>query len=356
MLKRITVLFLYTRLPDYFYQCALHFVRNYSANVVIIRYADDVNTKYTFDPDPSIRLVYKHDIALDTFVRNLSPDAIVVSGWSDKHYNRLAKAYKATIPVTLALDNPWLGTLKQRILTAASFMLRNSFNAVWVAGMSQYEYAGRLGFPKSRIYSDLYCADTNKFYESSVVNRSVKQQAYPKRLVYLGRLVAYKQPLLLAQVFNDLVKREKYPWKLVIAGEGPLKQTISKQGYDHVLVEDFVAPGSLVKFYREAGAFCLPSIHEHWGLAVHEAAAAGLPLLLSDTVESGSAFLINHYNGYSFATHDRASLEKCLQQLMNLSDEHLLLMSDNSVALSSRITHSYWSAQLNSIVNAGAHA
>ena len=43
----------------------------------------------------------------------------------------------------------------------------------------------------------------------------------------------------------------------------------------------FLQSESLARWYVHAGAFVLPSVSEPWGLVVNEAAASGLPLLVS---------------------------------------------------------------------------
>lgn len=71
VLQEKTVLFLYTRLPDYFYQCIQHFVRSYPYRVVVIRYQEDVNARYAFAADERIRLLYKDDVDVAAFIKKL---------------------------------------------------------------------------------------------------------------------------------------------------------------------------------------------------------------------------------------------------------------------------------------------
>ena len=49
--------------------------------------------------------------------------------------------------------------------------------------------------------------------------------------------------------------------------------------------------------------------NEHWGVVVHEAAAAGLPLLLSNTTYAGTHFLVEGINGYSFDENNYKDLK-----------------------------------------------
>ena len=102
--------------------------------------------------------------------------------------------------------------------------------------------------------------------------------------------------------------------------------------------------------FNEAGVFCLPSKSEHWGLVVHEAAASGLPLLLSDTTFASDAFLINGFNGFTFDEKNRKELKSSLKKLFNMTDNSLFKMGNNSLVMSKRISHTSWSAYLKSVL------
>jgi glycosyltransferase involved in cell wall biosynthesis len=328
-------------------------VESYPYNAVVVRYKEDQNTKYSFEEHAHIKLHYGDTLDLESFVYELNPVAIVQSGWSDRNYNRVTSRYKKKIATILAMDNPWYGTFKQALLCRlAPVFLHSIFNRIWVTGTSQHDYASRLGYKSQHIKDGLYSADVSKFNASHEGSLNAKRVKYPKNIVYVGRLVEYKQPHILADVFNEINSSNSYNWKLIIAGEGPMKQVIQQKNLPQVEVRDFIDPEMLPDFYGEAGVFCLPSINEHWGVSVHEAAAAGLPLLLSDSIQAGSQFLIHGYNGRAFRTSDRNSFKKNLFAIMNMSDEKLITMSKNSMALSRRVTHDTWSGILNSFITA----
>jgi glycosyltransferase involved in cell wall biosynthesis len=329
-----------------------HFVSHYPFNAVIVRYKGDADTNYSFQPDDKVRLVYKDEINVPEFIKDLQPSAIVVTGWSDKIYTSATKRYIKQVPVIVTVDNPWQGLMRQKALTAVSPWFIHSFsNCAWVPGWSQYEYVRRLGFAKNRIMKNMYCADTEKFYIPQPDGVGFKLDNYPRTIVYVGRMVDYKQPQVLARVFSKLAEEKKCNWKLILAGEGPLKKSIQQHNYTHVEMMDFIDPKELPEFYRNvAGVFCLPSHNEHWGVSVHEAAAAGLPLLLSDSVESASAFLVNGYNGFSFRTGSEKALELSIGRIMDTEAQELVAMGNNSIRLSKNVNHAVWSAELNNIV------
>jgi glycosyltransferase involved in cell wall biosynthesis len=347
-----TVVFLYRRLPEYVYRCLEHFTRNYPYRAVIIRYDDDPDTRYQFPDDSAIELVYKKDVDVVAFVNKLGPSMIIVSSWRDKTYKNIALQYRKLIPVAIGIDNPYTGAFRQKLLSILSpIYIRRYFNKAWVAGQSQYRYARRLGFPGKDIVGNMYCADTEKFYSAREAANRSKKQNYPRTIVFVGRFVEYKQPHILVKLFHEVNAGLDNRWMLILAGEGPLKAQIAANNYPFVVLSDFISPSNLPEFYQEAGIFCLPSHGEHWGVAVHEAAAAGLPLLLSDSVEAGTLFLNDGINGYSFKSGNEDAMKLALKKVMQRTDKELREMGERSYELSKKISHAVWSASLNSLMN-----
>ena len=65
----------------------------------------------------------------------------------------------------------------------------------------------------------------------------------------------------------------------------------------------FVQPEALAAEYSQARIFCLPSVDEHWGLVVHEAALSGCVLALSERVGAAED-LLGDDNGVRFDPTD----------------------------------------------------
>ena len=69
---------------------------------------------------------------------------------------------------------------------------------------------------------------------------------------------------------------------------------------------------ALVELYACADVFCLPSRHEPWGVVVNEAAACGLPLVVTDRVGAGADLVRAGENGTVVAAEDPRALAEAL--------------------------------------------
>ncbi len=342
-------LFLYTRFPDYFYRCVAHLLENSNAEATIVYYPKDDNAPYEYNGSGKITFIKKEDFLKDAgYLEEIKPDIIYVAGWGDRAYNRMLTGWKTKVPVIMGMDNPWKATLRQQgAVMLAQLFKRKRADYIWVPGYPQYEFARRLGFAPDRILKGLYCADVQKFKRTDTESK--------KRILFVGRMVEYKRPDWLLEAFVALL--EQYPelgsWELQMVGNGPLQEALQEKygAVQQVSFISFVQPAELVKYYHEAAIFCLPSMHEHWGVVVQEAAAAGLALLLSDTCGAASEFLVNGHNGYVFGSARKEEFKHKLLALLRSDLSALRLMGKKSEVLSERITHDYWCASLKSVLD-----
>lgn len=339
-------LVLFTRLPDYFYQCLKYFTEKEDYYLDIIRYKPDAATNFRIKETDRIRLIDYENADFDSYL-NKDYRFVYSSSWRDKNYKAVCRHYKKSIPVIIGLDNPWQGNFKQKVLSLlAGILVKPYFNRIWAAGKPQRIYGKKLGFKEEEITENLYSCDTEKFYPRPEVKKEFT-------VLYVGRFVGYKHPVLLAELFTEIL--EEYPelkkWKLRFAGRGPLKNELEKLQSENIIISDFVDPEDLPKLLNSASVFCLPSVNEHWGVSIHEAISCGLPILISDSVHSNSIFLEHGGNGYQFVTGSRESFREYLLKILNLSEAQLKEMSVKSVELSQRITKEVWVNSLKRIIN-----
>ncbi len=100
----------------------------------------------------------------------------------------------------------------------------------------------------------------------------------------------------------------------LLVGSGP------ERAYLETIARDAIFTGELpedrvAEAYAAADIFALLSAHEPWGVAVNEAAASGLPLVLSDRVGAAADLLRDGENGMLVPSGDAAAAADALRLL-----------------------------------------
>ena len=279
--------------------------------------------------------------------RCIDPDLVVVSGWIDSGYLRVARLLrKEGIPVVAGFDAQWHGSLRQYTASFLSFLLKHCFSHAWVSGPYQFEFARRLGFKKSEIIFNLYSSDLQLFNDAYNQYKHTKKIGYPHRFLFVGRFERIKAVDLLVDAWNRLEGQRK-DWELHFIGNGSLKSYLRSQ--PDVTVRDFIQPEMLREEILRSGCFLLPSRIEPWGVVIHEFSAAGLPIICSDVCGAAPVFVIPGLNGFLFKSENVASLCDKILNIINLDDQMLLKMSEESHLAGQRITPQMSAASLLSV-------
>ena len=310
-------------------------------------------TPYNTPIVPNVFMYNRSELSVEQIkklAKNISPEITVVSGWMDKGYMSVAKQLRYDgLSVVVGFDDQWHGTLKQWLAITLGWLgyFSRFYSYAWVAGLYQFEYARRLGFDKKNIVYDLYSADLRLFNQAYIDAIDNKQHHYPHRFLFVGRFESVKGLDILLKAWQELGEK-KGDWELHMIGNGSLKAQL--EATTGVVVKDFMQPEQLRQQVANAGCFLLPSRFEPWGVVVHEFAAAGLPLIVSDVVGAASTFLISGLNGYSFKVDDVKDLANRMHQI-NTTDQALHEMAVSSHALSQRITTATSAVNLLSVSN-----
>lgn len=107
------------------------------------------------------------------------------------------------------------------------------------------------------------------------------------RLLFVGRLVAYKGADILLDAVACLDPEVKRRVVLTIVGDGAERENLAKQVLQlglqgSVVLTGWVPQDETTRYYREADLFCFPSLREFGGAVVLEALAHSLPCLVVD--------------------------------------------------------------------------
>lgn len=338
------ILFLYTELAGYFVSC-LHELALRCESIHVVRWSINNEAPFQFEFPDNVTIYERNEYNQDQLLQLVAataPDKIVCSGWVDRGYVKVCRAFNGQIPTIMGMDNQWHGTLKQQIMRLiAPFYLHRTFSHTWVPGEPQQQYAKRLGFKELMIHTGFYSANTALF---SPISEHKRTTPLPHRFIYVGRYIKAKGLDLLFDAFIELKNETPNDWELWCLGTGELYD--QRPLHPNIVHHGFVQPGELPSYLEQTGVFVLPSLFEPWGVVVHEMAAAGMPMVVSSAVGSASRFVEEGKNGYLFQSGNKKSLKKALHAMIKKNDEELKQMGIESGKIGLLHTPKIWAETL----------
>jgi glycosyltransferase involved in cell wall biosynthesis len=331
-------LFLYAELMPNLISVLRTLIEQYSADIHVVYWDNRKKTPYIPATIKGINFYKRSEYGFKkiiNLVENIKPDSIYVVGWMDYTYLWIVAFYRRKgIPIIVGFDDWWKGTFKQLIAKLISpIITKVFFSHAQVSGPRQYEYAKRLGFNDKAILQNLLSCDTEIFRKGYLALEN-KRKEYPNTYLYVGRFSPEKGIDLLAAAFEKYRTYYNGKWNLVCIGNGPLLDTLN--GRSGIVVRGFTTQAELLKAMMDAGVFVLASIRDLSPLVVHEAACAGMPMILSSNVGNIPLFMIHNYNGLVFDAGAVDELAKALYFMSIKSIEELILMGERSHKLSHR--------------------
>ncbi len=333
-------LFLYTEIAEYFLACCRQLTNH--GDVHIIRWPVNKEAPFNFSENNKLKIYSKPDYdykGLENLIREIDPTVIICSGWIDKDYLKLTRKYFKIIPTVMTCDTHWRGDFRQRFAMLGSrFTLLNIFSHAWVPGDIQKKYVLNLGFKENHIEKGFYSCDLDLFEEIYQKQKAEKELIFPKRFLYVGRYYDFKGVKELWQAFIELQNEEPNEWELWCLGIGDI-EPVQHAKIKHV---GFVQPKDLETIIAQAGVFILPSRNEPWGVVVHEYAASGFPLLLSNRVGAKEEFLIDKKNGFVFEAENISEIKNALYKITKLKNAQLIEMSEVSNNVSKSNSPKMW--------------
>jgi len=256
------------------------------------------------------------------------PDVFVVSGWAMRPFNDLGREVRDNGGSVIAMvDNRWRGDLRQWLAPIIfNTRYRNWFKAAIVPGKSARRFVRYLGIPDDAIYDGLYGGNPYVF------DPGIPLHERPKRFLFVGRFEDRKGLVDLATAWRD-VQPQLPGWELHTVGEGPLRSTL--ESLPSVVIQPFKQLNEIAAIYQDSRFLILPSLEDHWGVVVHEAARSGCGLLLSKNVGARED-LANAVNSFVFPARNPAALADAISRAAHLGEAQLRSVYHESLALSYR--------------------
>ena len=259
--------------------------------------------------------------AVHEALNEIEPCVVAIPGWSNQAGLAVLKwCLRNGAAVVLMADTH--AEAEQRVGLWRSLKRRivRMCGAGLVAGSPQVVYLNGLGMPRERIFTGYDVVDNDYFARGAAQARANSaavrtQLALPPRyFLCVSRLAAEKNLPRVMRAFREYRQLAgDSAWSLVIVGEGPeqaaIKSIAEGPGLEgKVLLAGYRPYGILPDYYGLAGAFILASVSETWGLAVNEAMAAGLPVLVSRSCGCAEDLVEEGVNGFTFDPRDERAL------------------------------------------------
>lgn len=270
------------------------------------------------------------------------PNIAFVSGWATPSFNGLAsQVRRAGGKVVCMADNSFRHDARQ-YLGALAYRLAysRSYDHVWVPGKSATRLMRFYGVPGEQISQGLYTADTSVFSCRTPI------ESRPLRFVFAGQFIERKNVLRLCSAFRCFRRRYSRPCELHLYGAGPLRDRIPEHPDIHV--HGFATPSQLSEVLNEARCLVLPSISDHWGLVVHEAAACGALLIVSEATGAAED-LCGPANSRVVRAASEGDIVRAFHWAASLSETDLIAASQESRVRAAAFSIPKWAATFSSI-------
>lgn len=333
MSQKINIVFLYREIMPYNIPVLIELVK-LNSEIIFIHDNTKKLTPYLPPYIEGVKYYKKSDLnrkSLGNLVNSFNPNILYISDRTIPIYNKIGIIYNGKIPVISGNDTPWYGGKQWFNIITSKFRHKRFFSHMQVAGMRQFEYAKKLGFANDKIIFPLLSADVSLFLGLEVTPKRFEKA---NDVLFVGRFNKVKGIEYLIEGWNNV--KNKRGGLLHLVGNGDLIEKIDIP--KDVIIHPFSNQEYLSNLALKCKAFILPSIFEPWGVVVHEFAAAGLPLIVSDVCGSSPHLLINNFNGYTIKPYSAEDIKNAITKIYNLDSMSIYEMGKNSRFLSKSIT------------------
>jgi glycosyltransferase involved in cell wall biosynthesis len=289
--------------------------------------------------------------SLNEKISTWKPDFLLMIGWNFRSHLAAMRYFKGKIPVlfrgdsTLLDEKPGVKRLLRRIFL--KWVYRHVDYSLFV-GKNNYDYFRKHGLKKSQLYWMPHAIDNDRFHGQDRYEQDAKQWREElgiarEELVILfaGKLESKKDPDFILRIAGNLPDPRL---KFIIVGNGKLEDELKAGAAKdkRIIFLDFQNQEKMPVVYRLGDIFVLPSIGpgETWGLAVNEAMACKLPVIVSSKCGCATDLVEDHFTGWTFEPGKEGDL-LIRELLKKILDQRSGLRAMGDHALQKIQTYSY---------------
>ena len=258
---------------------------------------------------PGLRGVFRHDYPITPGIwralREARPECVVVSGWSTFAAQVAIGWCRArAVPYVLLVESHdagpkagWRRRVKQSIVPTVV----KGAASILATGSLARESMEALGAKPERIRVFANTIDVARFGERADRLAGRRQELRERFDIAEQVVTVLTVARLVPEKGVDVLLRAaaRVGMPVLVVGEGPERTALERLAAELGVRAAFAALPweSVVDAYAAVDVFALLSRHEPWGVVVNEAAACGLPLVLSERVGAGRDLLREGENG-----------------------------------------------------------
>lgn len=273
---------------------------------------------------------------LYAILSEINPDILAIAGYANpamlSALGWCLLHRKHTILMTASKEDDATRNRWQEIFKC---WLLKGYQSALVGGKPQKRYLIKLGMADEAIFSGYNVVGNESFYRE-------KNQHYTRPLekpffLSINRFIPKKNLFFLISAYAAYRQLAgDNAWDLVLSGDGELRpqieqqiSTLNLQNYVHL--PGFLQQDQLLPYFAHASCFIHASTQEQWGLAVNEAMAASLPVLVSNRCGCFEDLVIEGENGFGFDPKNSSQLTNLMLK-MSSPEVNLQAMGKASVA------------------------
>ncbi|PTS91997.1 glycosyl transferase family 1 [Pedobacter sp. HMWF019] len=258
-------------------------------------------------------------------IEEFNPRHLLIYGWSNLSHFKIIRHFEGKVKIIFRGDSIlpgkyplWKRPFKKIFLT----WLYSHADTILYAGTNNKAYFKYYGVKEEKLHFLPHSVDNERFNSTgsgTFIRKSLGLKETDSLLLFAGKFNKGKNPILLLKAFRKLNKKNHH---LLYIGSGPLQTLLEKEAKTHpnIHILPFQNQKNMPSFYKACNLFCLPSLHETWGLSINEAMACGKAVLVSD--QCGAATdLVTATNGMVFKNNDLNDLTTKLDQLLQCNEE-----------------------------------
>jgi glycosyltransferase involved in cell wall biosynthesis len=284
---------------------------------------------------PGARRILRHDYPITPGILRLlerqHPDVVVVSGWSTFGAQAaIAWGRVRRVPYIVVVEShdhdprlAWRRAVKGAVVPR---ILRNAAGVLVTGSLVRTSMIARGADPR-RIETFANTVDVEAFETRARELAARRSELRDGLGIREGDVVVVCVARLIADKALDVLVRAAAeagpPVVPVLVGDGPERARLEELAAElgiRVVFTGAVDWQRIVETYVASDVFALVSRHEPWGVVVNEAAACGLPLLLSDHVGAAHDLLRSGENGILVPPGDVKATAAALVQLAGDAD------------------------------------